>query len=351
MKNLKKIINKFPKASVLVLGDLVLDEYIWGDVQRISPEAPVPVVWANKRSYVLGGAANVANNISSLGARACLCGVIGKDRNAEILLSQLDKQGISRQGILSVNKRHTTVKTRIIAGHQQVVRLDWEHTDPLLQSTSARLYDFIKKNINRFQAIVVEDYGKGVINPRLTKMVIDLARAKNKIITVDPKEDHFQYYAGTTAITPNRKETESAVRNLKIQDTTNTFKINTDKLMSDKELRRAGRELLRYLKLDSLLITMGEEGMYLFEGKQITRIPTQAQEVFDVSGAGDTVIASFTLSLACAAGKLEAAHIANFAAGIVVSKIGTATLSRKELLDRIDRRDVSSANRRSVPKR
>ncbi len=335
MKNLKKIINKFPQARILVLGDLVLDEYIWGDVQRISPEAPVPVVWANKRSYVLGGAANVANNIRSLGARVWLCGVAGRDKNADILLSQLKKQGISKQGILKVGKRHTTVKTRIIAGHQQVVRLDWEHTDSLFQSANAKLYDFIEKNIAEFHAIIIEDYGKGVINPWLTKRVINLAREKNRIITVDPKSEHFQYYAGTTSITPNRKETESAVRNLKIQDTTNSFRINTDRLMTDKDLKRAGKELLSYLKLDSLLVTLGEEGMCLFEGKQITQIPTRAQEVFDVSGAGDTVIATFTLSLACGGSRLEAAHIANFAAGIVVSKIGTATVSRKELLERI----------------
>jgi rfaE bifunctional protein kinase chain/domain len=335
MKNLKSIIKKFPQARILVLGDLVLDEYIWGDVQRISPEAPVPVVWADKRSYALGGAANVANNIKSLGARVWLCGVAGRDKNAEILLLQLKKQGIPKEGILKVAKRHTTVKTRIIAGHQQVVRLDWEHTDSLLQSANAKLYDFIEKNITKFHAIIIEDYGKGVINPWLTKRVINLAREKNRIITVDPKEEHFQYYAGTTSITPNRKETESAVRNLKIQDTTNTFRINTDRLMTDKDLRRAGGELLRYLKLDSLLVTLGEEGMCLFEGRQITHIPTRAQEVFDVSGAGDTVIATFTLSLACGGDRLEAAHIANFAAGIVVSKIGTATVSRKELLQRI----------------
>jgi D-beta-D-heptose 7-phosphate kinase/D-beta-D-heptose 1-phosphate adenosyltransferase len=336
MRALKAIINRFPKARILVLGDIILDEYIWGDVKRISPEAPVPVVWARERSYVLGGAANVANNIKGLGARVCLCGVVGRDKNVEVLLSQLKKQGVLQKGVLLVNKRHTTVKTRIIAGHQQVVRLDWENTDALPQSVNAKLYDFIDNNINKFQAIIIEDYGKGVINPWLTKRVVDLAREKKRIITVDPKEDHFQYYSDATSITPNRKEAENAVRNLKIRDVTNRFRINTDRLTTHKDLKRAGRELIKYLKLDSLLITLGEEGMYLFEGSQIAHIPTQAQEVFDVSGAGDTVIATFTLSLACGASKLEAAHIANFAAGIVVSKIGTATVSRKELLDRIN---------------
>ena len=337
MRNLKKIIKKFPQARILVLGDLILDEYIWGNVQRISPEAPVPVVWAKQRSYVLGGAANVANNIRSLGAQVWLCGVVGRDENSEIFLSQLKKKNIPRKGILLVNKRHTTVKTRIIAGHQQVTRLDWEHTDSLPQGTNARLYDFVVKNISEFQAIIIEDYGKGVINPWLANRVINLARARNKIITVDPKEENFKYYFGTTCVTPNRKEAESAVRNLKIQDTTNTLRINTDRLMTDKVLKQAGRQLLKYLKLDSLLVTLGEEGMYLFEGCNINYIPTKAQEVFDVSGAGDTVIAAFTLSLACGAGKLEAAHIANFAAGIEVSKIGTATVSRRELLGRISK--------------
>jgi rfaE bifunctional protein kinase chain/domain len=335
MRGLRRIIKKFSKVKILVLGDLVLDEYILGEVSRISPEAPVPVVWANKRSYVLGGAANVASNIRSLGTGVCVCGVVGKDKNGEILLSQLKKRGISSGGVLLVNNRHTTVKTRIISGHQQIVRLDWEHTDSLSQSSNHKLYEYIKRNINKFQAIIIEDYGKGVINRDLIKNVIDLAGAKNKIITVDPKEEHFQYYSSVTCITPNRKEAESAIRNLKIQDTTNTFRINTDRLMTYKELKRVGKELLRYLKLDSVLITLGEQGMCLFEGKHITHIPTQAQEVFDVSGAGDTVIAAFTLSLACGGSKLEAAHIANFAAGIVVSKVGTAAVSRKELLERI----------------
>ncbi|MBU1871664.1 MAG: D-glycero-beta-D-manno-heptose-7-phosphate kinase, partial [Candidatus Omnitrophica bacterium] len=295
-------------------------------------------VWAKKRSYVLGGAANVASNIKSLGAGACLCGVVGMDKNAEVLLSELKKQGVSSRGIILIKKRHTTVKTRIIAGHQQVVRLDWEHTEPLPQGINARLYEFVKNNINKFDALIIEDYGKGTINPWLAKKVIDLARENERIITVDPKEEHFQYYAGTTCITPNRREAESAIRNLKIQDTTNSLRINTDRLLNNKDLMRAGRELLKYLNLDSLLITLGEEGMRLFErarGGLAVSIPTQAQEVFDVSGAGDTVIAAFTLSLACGAGKLEAAHIANFAAGIVVSKIGTAVISKKELLERL----------------
>ncbi len=337
MKNLKKIIQRFPRANILVVGDLILDEYIWGSVERISPEAPVPVVWADKKSYTPGGAANVANNISSFNAKACVLGVVGKDRNKDILLSELKKKKISTEGIFVEPNRHTTAKTRILAGHQQVVRVDWEHTHSLAQKLNQKIFTFIEKNIHKFDAIIIEDYGKGVINEQLLKKLILLARSHKKIITVDPKEEHFQYYQGVTSITPNRRELENAMRNLKIKDTTNRFRLNTDRLFTDKDIDLAAAEIIKYLDLDSLLVTLGEHGMRLFEnGGQMTHIPTVAQEVFDVSGAGDTVIACFTLALACRATKLEAAHIANFAAGIVVGKLGTAVTNRKELLERID---------------
>jgi len=336
MRNLKSIINKFPTAKILVIGDLILDEYIWGSVDRISPEAPVPVVWAKKKTYVPGGAANVANNIGSLDAKVCLVGVIGKDDNKDILLSQLRKRKISTKGIFVEAKRHTTVKTRIIAGHQQVVRVDWEHTDALTKELNQKIIRFMRNSLNDFDAVIIEDYGKGVVNIDLLGELIQLCHAHKKIITVDPKEEHFQYYHGVTSITPNRKELENAIRNLKIKDTTNRFKINTDKLFTDKDIDLAATEIIRYLDLESLLVTLGEHGMRLFDkNNRITHIPTVAQEVFDVSGAGDTVISCFTLALSCGATKLEAAHIANFAAGIVVGKIGTAVTNRKELLARI----------------
>ncbi len=336
MKNLKKIINKFNKARILVLGDVILDEYILGSVERISPEAPVPVVWANKHTFIPGGAANVANNIRSLDGGICLVGVIGRDKNANILLSELKKIKITTEGIFPDPRRHTTVKTRIIAGHQQVVRVDWEHTDSLPQKINQRIIKFVKTNIDDFDAIIIEDYGKGVVNMQLLQDLIALSRSHKKIIAVDPKEEHFQYYRGVTSITPNRKELENAIRNLRIKDTTNRFKFNTDKLFTDKEVELAAGEILKYLDLQSLLVTLGEQGMRLFEKNgRITHIPTVAQEVFDVSGAGDTVIATFTLALSCGASKLEAAHIANFAAGIVVGKLGTAVTTRKELLERI----------------
>jgi len=336
MKNLKKIIDKFPKARILVVGDLILDEYIWGDVQRISPEAPVPVVWANNRTYVPGGAANVASNLRSLGAGASLTGIVGKDHNRDILLSQLHKQKIDTKAIFTENKRHTTLKSRIFARNQQVVRVDWEHVNRIHRVTESRLFKFIFKNIKEFDAVIIEDYGKGLFNINLLTAIISCVRQAKKIITVDPREDNFEQYFGVTAITPNLKETENAVRYLKMIDRENKFNVYKDKLTSTKDMITAGNEILKHLNLECLLMTLGEAGMYVFQKeKKEEYIPTQAQEVFDVSGAGDTVIASFTLSLACGASKLQAAHIANFAAGIVVNKIGTATVSRKELLSRI----------------
>lgn len=336
MKNLARIIRRFNKAKILVVGDIILDEYIWGSVDRISPEAPVPVVWANKRTFALGGAANVANNIRSFDGNVSLVGVIGKDKNADILLSQLDKRRINTEGLFKVSTRHTTVKTRIIAGHQQVVRLDWEHTDPLAKELNNKIIRFLRRNIDKFDAVIIEDYGKGVINMHLVEELISIANSHKKIITVDPKEEHFQFYRAVTSITPNRKELENAIRNLKIKDTTNQFKLNNDRLFTDSDINTAGWQIIKYLSLDSLLVTMGEQGMKLFERSgRLTHISTVAQQVFDVSGAGDTVISTFTLGLACQAEKLEAAHIANFAAGIVVGKVGTAVTSKKELLERL----------------
>jgi D-beta-D-heptose 7-phosphate kinase/D-beta-D-heptose 1-phosphate adenosyltransferase len=334
MKNLKNIVQRFNKAKILIVGDLLLDEYIWGKVERISPEAPVPVVWANKKSYVPGGAANVANNIRSLDGNCLLVGVVGKDRNKDIFLSELKKRRIPTQGIFVEAGRHTTLKTRIVAGHQQVVRVDWEHTDPLSAGLNRKIFGFVEKNIKNFDAVIIEDYGKGVININLVKELIGLSRQAKKIITVDPKEEHFQFYHQVTSITPNRKELENAIRNLKIADTTNKLKLHSDRLFTDKDIDLAAKQILEYLKLGSILVTLGEQGMRLFESNgRITYIPTVAQEVFDVSGAGDTVVGCFSLALSSGASKLEAAHIANFAAGIVVGKIGTAVTNRKELIN------------------
>ncbi|MDP2941538.1 MAG: D-glycero-beta-D-manno-heptose-7-phosphate kinase [Candidatus Omnitrophota bacterium] len=335
---LKKIISNFPKANILVVGDLILDQYIWGEVERVSPEAPVPVVWAKSRTYVPGGAANVANNIRSLGAAVSLLGLIGKDAHADILLTELKKRKIDTTGILVEPGRYTTLKTRDIAGHQQLVRVDWEHTEALPDELNQKIIRFVKNNINNFAAVIIEDYGKGVINEALLKELIALTRKAKKLITVDPKEENFQYYSRVTAITPNRRELENAVRNLKVKDTENRFKLNYDRLLTDKDIDAAARQIMEYLGLESMLVTLGEQGMRLFEaGGGSTYIPTVAQEVFDVSGAGDTVISVFTLALSCGAAKPEAAHLANYAAGIVVGKLGTAVTTREELLEKISK--------------
>ena len=335
MKDLKSIINKFNKARVLVIGDLILDQYIWGSVERVSPEAPVPVVWAKKRNYVPGGAANVANNIRGFAAKVTLAGVVGDDEVSGKLLGELHKRGIDTKGIFTEAGRHTILKTRVLAGHQQVVRVDWEDTHNIKAQTKSRLQSFISKNIKNFDAIIIEDYGKGFLDAQLTKTIIKQANQAGIIVTVDPKEDNFDCYFKATCITPNRKETQNAIRYLKMKDADNKFRIYKEELLTHNDIIKAGDAILKYLNLESLLITLGEDGMWIFEKGKNKHIPTVAQEVFDVSGAGDTVIAAFTLSLTQGASKLEAAQIANYAAGIVVGKVGTAVTSRDELTERL----------------
>lgn len=335
-EHLKDIISKFPKAKILVVGDLILDQYIWGSVDRISPEAPVPVVWADKRTYVPGGAANVASNISSFDAKVCLLGVVGDDQQAENLFRELKKRNIDTGGVFVEKGRQTILKTRVIAGHQQVVRVDWEDKGAIKSQTRDKIQDFIQQKLKYFDAIVVEDYGKGLLDTFLLEVITGQARKDKKIITVDPKEENFEHYQGVTCITPNRKEAQNAVRYLKMKDCKNEFRLYKDGLTTDRDIDRAGKAILSYLGLESLLITLGEHGMALFEkNKKTTHIPTVAQEVFDVSGAGDTVIAVFTLALTSGASKIEAAKLANFAAGVVVGKLGTAVTTRPELLTRL----------------
>ncbi|MFA5148393.1 MAG: D-glycero-beta-D-manno-heptose-7-phosphate kinase [Candidatus Omnitrophota bacterium] len=314
-------ISKFSAAKVLVVGDLILDEFIWGDSSRISPEAPVPVVLVGRESMMPGGAANVASNISAIGAKAYLVGVIGRDAHGRQLETILKDKGVDLEGVISDPERPTTLKTRVVARHQQVVRIDRESAKPLGETLNRELIGFIKSKINEVDGIIIEDYGKGVITPGLLKEIIPLARKHKKVITVDPKEEHISYYRGVTAITPNRKEAE-AMGGIKAKD--------------DLSLNRLGRSLMEKLKLQAALLTLGENGMRVFQrGGRITQIPTVAQEVFDVSGAGDTVIATFTTALCAGAKMIEAAHISNFAGGIVVGKVGVAATSQAELKARI----------------
>ncbi len=323
----KKVLAKFARAKILVIGDLILDEFVWGKAERISPEAPVPVVWAGSQSYMPGGASNVANNIASLGAQVSLCGVIGEDKNAEILCDQLRKNRINCDGIVADATRPTTLKTRIIASHQQVVRVDWERVDRLSADKINVIVGFIKERIASMDALVIEDYGKGVVSPVLLKSVIALAKRHKKIITVDPKIENFSYYRGVTALTPNEKEASAG---------------SGIEILSEADVDQAGWRLLKKLRCAGVLITQGEKGMKLYrEGRKPVHIPTVAQEVFDVSGAGDTVISVFTLALACGLSMEEAAEISNVAAGIVVGKVGVAVVTQKEILgawDRLKRR-------------
>ncbi|MBI3324559.1 MAG: D-glycero-beta-D-manno-heptose-7-phosphate kinase [Candidatus Omnitrophica bacterium] len=325
---LKRLLHEFRKVRVLVIGDLMLDEFLWGKVSRISPEAPVPVVWVQTESMMPGGAANVANNIRALGAQVELAGVIGSDRWGAMLLQELQARQIGTAGVVREPSRPTIVKTRVIAHHQQVVRVDREHKGPMEHSTVEQVVALVKRQLRWVDAIIVEDYGKGVISRALLEQVIPLARSRQKIITVDPKEEHFDLYHGVTSMTPNRAEASGALGR---------------ELETEEAILQAGEELLRRLHSESVLITLGEDGMCLFEksGRR-TRIPTVAQEVFDVAGAGDTVIATFTLALAAGAPMPQAAQLANLAAGIVVGKLGVASTSPEELLARVNGQTVST---------
>ena len=315
-----RLLARFEKARVLVIGDMMLDEFLWGKVSRISPEAPVPVVWVQSESTMPGGAANVANNIRALGGQVSVVGAVGTDRYGELLIGGLASRQIDATSMIRTD-RPTTVKTRVIAHHQQVVRVDREQADALPADLIDRLVDQVRERIQDVDAIILEDYNKGVISRALLAAVIPLARKHKKIITVDPKQEHFHLYKRVTCLTPNRLEAGQAAG----------FELKTQ-----ADIDKAGEIILRKLDCESLLITLGEDGICLFErGGRRTWIPTMAQAVFDVAGAGDTVIGTYTLALACGASKPVAAQLANFAAGVVVGKVGVATVTPDELRERI----------------
>jgi rfaE bifunctional protein kinase chain/domain len=323
INKIKRIVKNFQGKKILVIGDIMLDEFIWGDVSRISPEAPVPVVWVKKESYMPGGAANVANNIISLGAQAHVVGIIGEDEKGECIRKSLVKQGINIDGLISDKSAPTIVKTRVVAHQQQVVRIDREIMNAISSVVVKKIVAYVKSVIQDMDAVIIEDYGKGVITPALLKPITSLAKKYKKIISVDPKEEHLSYYKGATLITPNHHEA-SKVTGLKIKD-----KASIDIM---------GELLLKKLNLKYALITLGENGMAIFEkGKKVKKVPTIAQEVYDVSGAGDTVISTFTLCLAAGASPIQSTHISNCAAGIVVGKVGISVVKPEELIDRVKR--------------
>lgn len=314
---LEKILNGFSKAKIVVVGDIMMDRFIWGKVSRISPEAPVPVVVVEKETFLLGGAANVMNNIHSLGGKVSLCGVVGDDDIGQRIIGELTRVGTETQGILVEQGRQTTVKTRIIAHQQQVVRIDRETTDHLKAHTLRRISEFLKESVEGADGIILSDYGKGLLTRGLIRATIQRAMAADKFVMVDPKRKNFFSYKGATVVTPNTSEASSAV-GIPITD-----------LLS---LKRVGTILLKKLGCHVLVITRGEEGMAIFERhRQPLLVPTVAREVFDVTGAGDTVIGTMALAIASGANVKDAAMLANYAAGIAVGKRGTATVTRQEL--------------------
>lgn len=315
-----KIISSFRKKNILIVGDIILDRYIFGKVSRISPEAPVPVVDVMKESYLLGGAANVANNIIALGGQATVAGVIGRDRAGDVVKELMTGCNISMDSVI-VDSRPTTVKTRVIAHNQQVVRFDREDRRKLDGKDLISFMENIRKALPLFDAVIISDYMKGVVSASLVKQVVRYAKQNRTFVAVDPKVGHFHLYKNVSLITPNLKEASEG-SGVDIRD--------------DKSLLKAGKTLLTRLSCMAVLVTRGEEGMSLFErdtrGIRVTHIPTVAKKVYDVTGAGDTVIAAFTLAHAAGASMQDAATMSNHAAGIVIGEVGTAAVSPDDLL-------------------
>ena len=319
-QQLQKVVEQFADQPILVVGDLMLDRFVWGRVERISPEAPVPVVEVVKETVHLGGAANVAYNLAVLKARPLLVGVVGSDEAGDRLVEELHRQEISSEGIVRDKGRSTTIKTRIIAHNQQVCRTDREDKTPLSQGTVDQIRITFQTLLEQVQGMILSDYAKGALSAALVVDLIQEARQAKKFLAVDPKSDDFSVYRGASIVTPNKKE---AVRASGVV------------IVDEASFIQAGEKLLEVIASDYLLITRGEEGMTLFEGKEHSHIPTVAREVFDVSGAGDTVIASLTLAVAAGASIRDAAILANHAAGVAVGKLGTAAATGEEILSSI----------------
>ncbi len=322
--NYKKITERFSKQKILVIGDFMIDEYIYGHVERISPEAPVPVVLQERVSIFPGGAGNVVRNLSSLGAQVYIAGIVGNDTGSEILKDYFLNLGIPKEHMtfLKTPNRPTTRKTRIIADRQQLCRVDQEINTPINADELSEIQNSILKIVPEMQALIFSDYDKGLIQPELIANTVKMAQKTNCFIAVDPQVTHFDYYKDVDVLTPNHHE---AGRYL-------GFKLN-----DEESINKAGPQILKQLNAKMLLLTRGEKGMTLFEQdkKGFRHFPTRAREVFDVTGAGDTVISVFTLAIVAGAEVGEAIHLANTAAGLVVSHIGTATVNVKELLEQL----------------
>ena len=309
----RSLLERMRGRKIMVVGDVMLDEWIWGTVTRISPEAPVPVVAVSDHSFTLGGAGNVASNLRALDANVHFVGTIGNDRLADRVHILLEEIGVTHEGVFRIDDRPTTRKTRIVAHNQQVVRADWESSEPLADADRARVVEFVRTYAKSVDAIVLSDYAKGL----LSREVVEAALAAPLVIA-DPKPQNLMLFKGVTCVAPNLHEAAQA-SGIAITD--------------DASLERAGTKLLDVLECTYVVITRGEAGMSLF-GKdgQRAQVPAVARSVFDVSGAGDTVVAVLSLALAAGAGIEMALQLANFAAGAVVEKLGTATASADEIL-------------------
>jgi rfaE bifunctional protein kinase chain/domain len=316
---IKELFGAFSKAKIAVLGDLMLDRYFFGSVTRISPEAPVPVVDIEQSETRLGGAANVGHNIHTLSATPILIGVVGDDNKGNQLRSLLTDIGLSADGIITDPDRPTTIKTRVVADSKQVLRIDQEKKHTLSLDAEERVMKYLASIISSIDAIIFEDYNKGVLSRSLISRAIDLAQKNNVKTFVDPKFDNFFEYKKTTVFKPNRKELQDALG---------------VRLRTDEDINAAGFKLLSLLEAENVLLTLSEKGMRLFERghNEPFSIPTMAREVADVSGAGDTVVATLAVACACGASVREAAVIANRAAGLVVEELGIEPIRKENLL-------------------
>lgn len=316
---------KAPQVRVLVLGDVMLDRYFYGDVTRISPEAPVPVNRIEKKKDTLGGAANVAHNLAQLGCQTYLAGAIGDDHHGRVLQRKLKKRNIHTEGIF-FGREKTTTKIRILGGHQQMIRLDFEETNIIEEATREKLEQYVDDRMSLgLDAIILSDYGKGICTPRLCQDVIKKASGKSVPVFVDPKGSDWGKYAGAVYITPNVKEASLVVGKSLANE--------------DQALREAAAQIKTDFGIHQVMITRSEKGISLFGQNQDITVPTLAQEVFDVSGAGDTVISVFSAAIGGGMDENTAVQMANYAAGIEVGKLGTYAVSREDILDKLFNRD------------
>ncbi|MGQ9819819.1 MAG: bifunctional heptose 7-phosphate kinase/heptose 1-phosphate adenyltransferase [Candidatus Kapaibacteriales bacterium] len=328
LEQAKKILENCKGKRIAVIGDVMLDRFFWGNVSRISPEAPVPVVDLEQEISLLGGASNVANNLLSLGVIPLLCGVVGDDSSGKIFLNLAKNIKLDVDGFFIDKTRPTTVKTRIIGNNQHLVRIDRETTEPISDEAKRYIIDYLKSQSN-LDGIIFQDYNKGTITKELIQRIIDFAKLKDIYTFVDPKFENFFEYQGVTAFKPNKKEAQQALGK--------TFR-------SFEDIIEGGKDIYRRLSPNYLLLTLGRNGMLLFESEElISHVPTRARKVADVTGAGDTAIATFSAAYVAGAEPKEAVELANFAAGVVCEEPGIVPVSVQSLLESIKENNLENS--------